>query len=192
MTTLEIPETLFQRLQKLAVPLVDTHVTVLERIVSDYESRNGNGNPAISAEGPRKQSVEAGILEFSADAPPDLRHTDVRVAYFAGRKAFGWNKLVHEAHLEAMSKLGSTDALRSATKSSFMTGRASPDDTKRGYRHVPAINISIQNVDAAHAWSNTLRLARRLGVEVEVQFEWKQKDDAANPGRRGRIAWTPK
>jgi hypothetical protein len=191
MTTLEIPETLFQRLQKLAVPLVDTHVTVLERILSDYESRNGNGSPPISAAGPRKLSVDAGILEFGPDAPPDLRHTDVHVAYFAGRKAFGWNKLVHEAHLEAMSKLGSIEALRNATKSSFMTGRASSDDTKRGYRHVPAINISIQNVDAAHAWSNTLRLARRLGVEVEVQFEWKQKADSANPGRRGRIAWKP-
>jgi len=217
MTTLEIPESLFKRLQKHAEPLVDTHVTVLERILNDYESRRNveskrpdeppeellkrifagrqrNDDGRVKGETSGAPSVSASdskVLEFSPDAPPDLRHADVRVARFAGRTAFGWNKLVHEAHLEAMSKLGSVDSLRSVTKSNFMVGRASSEDTKRGYRHVPGMNISIQNVDAAHAWSNTLRLARHLRVEVEVEFEWKQKADAVQPGRRGLLAWKP-
>jgi len=191
MTTLEIPESLFRRLQKLAEPLVDTHITVLERILNDYESQNLNNRPPIEAAVDRRPAVDSGILEFSPDAPPDLRHADVRMARFAGRKAFGWNKLVHEAHIEAMSRLGSIEALRNATRSNFIIGRASSDDTKRGFRHVPAINISIQNVDAAHAWSNTLRLARHLHVEVTVEFEWKQKSEAAHPGGKGRLAWKP-
>jgi len=190
MTTLEVPEALFRRLQKLAVPLVDTHVTVLERVISAYESRNGHSQGEGTA-GTSKQQAGQGLLEFSPDAPPDLRHADVRIASFDGRKAFGWNKLVQEAHSAAMSRLGSVDTLRGATKSSFIAGRATPDDVKRGYRYVPGINISIQNVDAAHAWSNTLRLARHLRVEVEVEFEWKQKADSAYPGRRGRLIWAP-
>jgi hypothetical protein len=191
MTTLEIPESLFKRLQKLAVPLVDTHVTVLERIINDYESQNLNNMPPIAAGTRGRPAADPGVLEFSPDAPPDLRHADVRMARFAGRKAFGWNKLVHEAHMEAMSRLGSVEALRSATRSNFIIGRASSDDTKKGFRHVPAINISILNVDAAHAWSNTLRLARHLHVEVAVEFEWKQKSDAVHPGGKGRLAWKP-
>jgi hypothetical protein len=191
MTTLEIPESLFKRLQKLAEPLVDTHITVLERVLNDYESRKANNKPPMGTTEPRKPTVDSGVLEFSPDAPPDLRHADVRMARFAGRKAFGWNKLVHEAHIEAVSKLGSIEALRNATRSNFIIGRAGSDDTKKGFRHVPAINISIQNVDAAHAWSNTLRLARHLHVEVAVEFEWKQKSEAVHPGGKGRLAWKP-
>jgi hypothetical protein len=212
-TTLEIPESLFKRLQKHAEPLVDTHTTVLERILNDYESRrNAESEQADEspeekllkqifsqpgrtgdrkASEPRDPMLDSEILEFTPGAPPDLRHADVHVARFAGRTAFGWNKLVHEAHLEAMSRLGSIEALRNVTKSNFMVGRASSEDTKRGYRHVPGMNISIQNVDAAHAWSNTLRLARHLRVEVQVEFEWKQKADALHPGRKGRLTWKP-
>jgi len=213
MTTLEIPESLFKRLQEHAEPLVDTHVTVLERILNEYESRrnaNLHSNGASADELPKATDAstdraaartdhkratiadpDSDVLTFNPDTPPDLRHADVRVARFAGRTAFGWNRLVHEAHLEAMSKLGTIEAMRNATKSNFMVGRASSEETKRGYRHVPGMNISIQNVDAAHAWSNVLRLARHLRVEVEVVFEWKQKPDSAYPGRKGRLAWKP-
>jgi len=192
MTTLEIPESLYKRLQNLAIPLEDTHLTVLERIVSHYESQNLNTTQPTETPKISKSAADAEILEFGPDAPPDLRHTDVLSAKFAGRRASGWNRLVHEAHLEAMSRLASIEALRSVTKSNFMVGRATPSDAAKGYRHVPGMNISIQNVDAAHAWSNTLRLARQLRVAVEVEFEWKQKADSAHPGRRGKLRWMPK
>jgi len=189
MPTLEIPESLFKRLQRLAIPLVDTHTTVLERVLDDYEARRGTGS-SVARTMNRSESNSA-ILEFDPDAPPDLRHASVLAARFAGKTAAGWNRLVHEAHIEAMSRLGSLDALRRATKSNFITGRANSEETTKGYRHVPEIDISIQNVDAAHAWSNTLRLARHLGVEVSVDFEWMQKSDSAHPGRKGKLAWRP-
>jgi len=189
MPTLEIPESLFKRLQRLAIPLVDTHTTVLERVLDDYESRRRNNSTAVPTT--QRPETDAGMLAFNPDAPPDLRHASVLTARFASKTASGWNRLVHEAHIEAMSQLGSLDALRRVSKSNFITGRASSEDTKKGYRHVPEIDISIQNVDAGHAWSNTLRLARHLRVEVKVDFEWMQKSDAAHPGKKGRLAWSP-
>ncbi len=129
--------------------------------------------------------------EFNPDAPPDLRHTSVLAARFADQTATGWNKLVHVAHKEAMSRLGSLDLLRGVTKSNFIVGRASSEETKKGYRYVPEIGISIQNVDAGHAWSNALRLARYLHIEVKVDFEWMQKSDAVFPGEAGHLGWTP-
>lgn len=191
MPTLEIPEALFKRLQRLAIPLVDSHTTVLERILDDYESRRRRSGPNSRTMDSQRSQGSVNGLEFDPDAPPDLRHAGVLTARFAGRTATGWNKLVHEAHVEAILRLGSLDALRGATKSNFIIGRASSEETKKGYRHVPEIDISIQNVDAAHAWSNALRLARHLGVEVSVDFEWMQKSDAAHPGRKGILAWKP-
>ena len=40
MATIEIPDSLFARLQKLAVPLMDTPVTMIERLLGHYEAFN--------------------------------------------------------------------------------------------------------------------------------------------------------
>ena len=131
------------------------------------------------------------MLGLDPDAPPDLRHTRVLMARFADQPAAGWNKLVHVAHEKALSEVGSLHALRGVTKSNLIVGRASSEETKKGYRYVPRIDASIQNVDAGHAWSNTLRLARHLDAEVRVDFEWMRKSDAAFPGEKGRLTWKP-
>ncbi len=92
MPTIEIPDALFNRLQKLAIPLVDTPTTVIEHVIDHYESCK-----------------------------------DIEVAV----------------------------------------------------------------VDAEHAWSNTLRLAEALKVQLEVDFDWMQKQEAAYPGQMGRLSWNP-
>jgi hypothetical protein len=156
-------------------------------LVSSGRSTAGaTGDPSRSRTPATRPQVPQ---RLNPDTPPDLRHTRVLAALFAGQAADGWNKLVHIAHQEALSRLGSTDALRGITKSNFILGRASSEEMSKGYRYVPGIDISIQNVDAGHAWSNTLRLARYLKADVQVDFEWMQKSDAAFPGERGLLAW---
>jgi hypothetical protein len=137
--------------------------------------------------GPQTQRAH----EFDPDQLPDLRHTRVLLARFGKEPASGWNKLVHAAHLEALSRMKSFDALRAATSSNLIKGRASSEETKKGYRYVPQIDISIQNVDASHAWSNALRLARHLEVEIAVDFEWMNKAESSYPGMKGRLSWKP-
>lgn len=184
MRTLQIPDSLFERLQKLAIPLVDNDATVIERLLDNYEFKH-NGNHGSSTV--RKPAPSPGVRELDPDAPGELRHTRVLVASFAGQKAAGWNELVHVAHMQAISRLGSFEALRTATKSNIALGR----QNGRGFRHVPEIDISIQNVDAEHAWANTLRLARQLNLEVQVDFEWLDKKEAHYPGARGHLVWRP-
>lgn len=49
MPSIEIPESLFARLQKLAAPLVDTPVTVIELLLRSYEAQTGH-DAAISGQ----------------------------------------------------------------------------------------------------------------------------------------------
>ncbi len=113
-------------------------------------------------------------------------------AEFAGRKADAWNNLVQVAHIEAVQRLGSVEAVRRVTTSKMIPGRANREHEKKGYRYVAEINACIQNVDAEHAWSNTHHLAKALKVPVEVYFQWSQKRDAARPGQTAHLFWKPK
>jgi hypothetical protein len=184
MRTLQIPDSIFERLQKIAIPLVDNDATLIERLLDNYESkRNGNHGPSVF----RKLDPGSDVRELDPDTPGELRHTRVVTASFAGQKAAGWNELVHVAHMQAIARLGSFEALRKATRSNIALGRQSG----RGFRHVAEIDISVQNVDAEHAWANVLRLARQLNLEVQVDFEWLDKKEARHPGASGHLAWRP-
>ncbi len=190
MTSIEISDSLFARLQKLAVPLVDTPVTVLERLLANYEAQTGQVS-AVATQ-PQRGENQSQRQAFDTRTPPSLRHTRIITADFAGRKADGWNSLVHAAHIEAVRRLGSVEAVRRITTSQMIFGRPTSEHEKKGYRYVAEINACIQNVDAEHAWSNTFRLAKTLKAPVEVDFEWLQKNEAAHPGKQGRLLWKPK
>jgi len=170
-------------------------IQAIDVLLSQAADRKQEGSPTAAASAGRPPESKPGtgpLLDLNPDDPPDLRHTRVLAAQFAGESAAGWNDLVHSAHREAVARLGSAAAVHSVSKSNLISGRPGAEETKRGYRYVPEINISIQNVDAAHAWSNTLRLARHVGAEVKVDFEWMTKSDAAFPGQKGRLAWKPR
>lgn len=194
MAIIEIPDTLFARLQKLAVPLVDTPATVIQRLLNSHEVETGEGVGAEVA-GPasaREQRRTQALSESEPGKVPSLRHTRILTADFAGRKADGWNSLVHVAHIEAVKRLGSVEAVRRISTAKLMVGNANSDRARAGFRYVAEINACIQNVDANHAWSNTFRLAKALKVPVEVELEWLDKREAAYPGNTARLRWKPK
>ena len=197
MPSIEIPHSLFLRLQKVAVPLVDTPVTVIERLLSSYTEKTGQASATAETttpEAPEPRSARGGQpqREFESNATPSLRHTRVILAQFAGNKANGWNDLVRVANIEAMRRLGSLEAVRRITTSNMILGRANSEQEKKGYRYVTEMNACIQNVDAEHCWVNAFRLAKTLKVSVEVDFEWLHKSGAAHPGKSARLVWKPK
>lgn len=192
MPSIEISDALFRRLQKLAVPLVDTPLTVLERLLSHYEAQTGPAGANESQPESRESRKLQPQRAFGAATPPSLRHTRIITADFAGRKADGWNSLVHVAHIEAVRRLGSVEAVRRVSTAKMMLGRLSSEQDKKGFRYVAEINACIQNADAEHAWSNTFRLAKALKVPVEVDFEWLQRSGAAHPGKTAHMIWKPK
>jgi hypothetical protein len=64
-------------------------------------------------------------------------------------------------------------------------------DTEHGYQPVAGTSVSVQGRDSNDAWADALRLARELGVPIQVRFRWQNKEGAANPGREGSMDWAP-
>lgn len=62
--------------------------------------------------------------------------------------------------------------------------QAKDDD---GYVHLPQAGLSYQGVNANVAANAMVALAKDIGVSLDVDFEWRDKEQAANPGRRARI-----
>lgn len=186
MPVIRVSDSLFGRLQAIATPFVDTPASVIERLLDLYDSRTGQGRQSP----PEVRSNHGFVIvvkDFSPYDAPDLRHTRIVQAEIAGQTASHWNELVHLAHRQAVAKVKDMDALRSSTLSNIVPGRKSDS----GFHYLSDINVSVQNVEANTAWKNALHLAKRFNLEISVQFEWPDRDGAAMPGKRGRLAWSP-
>jgi hypothetical protein len=184
---IEIPEPLLKRLQKDAIPFVDTNpMSVIERWADFYERHNNQKAEIKSDKQTQAVKTPNGVRKFEPHSPPNLFHTTVRGEF--GVISFSkWNDLLQIAHVQAFKKTKSFDELRKVTRAQIKSGTK----TDEGYRPIPEIGISIQGVDANHAWKHALRLAIYLKVPLKAEIEWRHKDEAAFPGERGFLAWSP-
>jgi len=188
---IEIPEPLLKRLQKHATPFVDTPVNVIERWADFYEQHNqpntaDNAHSKLTRSKHVSMDIPNGVRQFDPKRPPSLLHTRVR-GEFDSTPFSNWNDLVRIAHVHAFKEAGSFEEMRKMTRAQVRKGTYSDE----GYRYVPEIGVSIQGVDAGHAWEYSLRLAIHLKVPVKAEIEWRHNDKAAHPGERGIMIWTP-
>lgn len=182
---IRISDSIFKRLQApdLATALVDTPASVIEKLLDFYEERRPELKDVTNR--PDRITSNGDAVVFDADSPPDLTHTRVLAAEFAGCTASSWNDLVKVAHRCSLEHFNSFETLRSSTQSNVVKGRR----TDSGFHYVADLNISIQYAEANRAWPNTLHLARKLGVPVSVHFEWREKDNGH--ARKGVLASMP-
>ncbi len=182
---LEIPDSLFTRIQKHAIPFVDlTPISVIERWADHFEGQKVETGSAPNSTTPAPEPLGK---KFSPLTPPDLMHTRCRGTF--GTLHFRkWNDLVRIALTQAFAKTQSFEALRAVTHAQIRNGDHSGDS---GYRYMPEIGISVQGVDANHAWQHALGLAQFLKTPLRTTLEWRHNDKAAFPGETGTIEWTP-
>ena len=184
---IEIPDQLLVRLQKHAIPFIDTPLSVIEKW-ADFYDRHNQQKPESKTASPIHVTVQTPADErrFDPQRPPSLLHT--RVSGEFGSASFSnWNDLVRIAHVHAFKQAPSFEELRKVTRAQIKKGSYSDE----GYHFVPDIGISVQGVDATHAWEYALRLAIYLKVPLKAEIEWRNNDKAAYPGKRGILAWTP-
>jgi hypothetical protein len=186
MPVIRIPDLVFERLQTIAKPFVDTPASVIEKLLDFYE-RHTAREARVQNATHKSRPIVTITTDFDPRRPPSLKYTRIIRAEIGGLEALSWNELVQMAHRQATAKLRGVNSLRQATLSNIVMGQKETD----GFHYLSDINISIQNVAADKAWRNALHLAETLKLGISAEFEWQEKDGAAMPGKRGRLIWNP-
>ena len=181
----EISESTFAKLKHLAEPFVDTPESVIARL-ADAELLKRGAKPNDRPGAP----VGADVISLNVDSHESLTFTRVLSATVGGQEIHRakWNSILDQLHVVAFKRLGSFDAVRKVTSARIRPGRYEDD----GYSYLPDANLSLQGVDANKAWDYSLGLVRALSLSITVEFEWRENDDAAHPGKRGVLHWQPK
>jgi hypothetical protein len=169
----------FAKLQKLAVPLVDTTESVIARLIEFYERGHGVQSEA--------RAIISEARTFNPASPPDLTHTRILAARLRGQEFIGsalkWNRLLDFALEAAVKETGKPDVVIRSSMVNAVVGRKED----MGYSFLPDAGISVQGQDANGAWRGIFQIAKTFGWSVDVEFTWLEKDGASNPGVVGRF-----
>ena len=176
---IRIPDSTYERLKHFAEPFVDSPADVISKALDSLEQQQARHQPVTYT------GIEES-MRLDPDNAPDLTHTRVlEVRVNGNTKKPKWNQLVRQLHKVALDAWGDFDTVQRSTLSNIEQGQK---DTS-GFRYAPELGFSIQSVPSNQAWSNVLHLAKQLGVEVEVRFEWMQKENALHPGSSAILKW---
>ncbi|WP_336978558.1 T4SS efffector SepA family protein [Altererythrobacter fulvus] len=174
-TTITLPDELFAKLQKHAIPLVDTPLTVIERALTALAQ--GDEEPT-AAEG-------SSVRSFNPAAPPSLTYTTPHLVRIGGKLLPGsktyWNPLMFAVIAEAAERGVRSEDICDLLTVNYQKGKK--EDA--GFNYIPNAGISVQGQDANGAWRQVYRLASSLGISVQVEFGWQNTEKAAMPNTAG-------
>lgn len=182
MPEIMVEQSTFERLKRHAEPLVDTADKVVSRALDALEQ---NGFPVAPGGGPpiSERWIDPNDL-------PNLTHTKVLDASLEGESLVkpNWNQILERILVRAMKRLGDFGDLRQYCPVNMVQGRKEDE----GYRYLSEIDISVQGQPANEACRALVYSAQRLGIELEMTFEWRSREGAAYPGERARLSLAAK
>lgn len=181
--TIELPDALFAKLQKHAIPLIDTPLDVIERAIRALEA--GDEDPA-------KMSDTSSPRTFNPAAAPNLSFTTLKSATVGGvslpKNDTYWNSVMHAVILAAAAKGNSTQDIYDVISVNCVLGRREDN----GFKFLEAAGLSIQGQAANSAWKQSYVIASSFGIEVEVTFAWQNHDKAQLPNLTGSMYYEGK
>ena len=153
----------------------DTNDTVINRLLDAYE-RQKAGPPATK--GHAEHRIDPRSL-------PDLVHTKVMAATLDRKRIArpNWNELLRQTLVRAMKRLKDFEELQKRCPVTIIRGERGD----AGYRYLQKANISVQASDTNRACRALVTVAQDLGMALEIDFMWLQKEGAARPGERGQL-----
>ena len=177
MPDIAIEQSTFERLQRHAMPLVDTTDMVLNRALDALESQEGKAD--------RKADPPLVKRRIDPRALPDLTHTKILDASLAGERVAQpkWNILIGRILVSAMKQLANFDEVRKLCPANIVQGNKSDE----GYRHLSEIDVSVQGMSSNDACRALVAVAQSLGIGLEITLMWRPRDGAAYPGEKARL-----
>jgi hypothetical protein len=165
------------RLQKLAIPLIDTFDTVIAKLLDAYETKPKAGVIIHQS--------HTSIQAFDPAAPPNLAHTTVKSIKFCGKvlkpSETYWNPLMHAAIRKVAERGIPVEELKSHVLANSIVGQKEDD----GYKYLADVGLSVQGQDANGAWKTTYHLASTFSLPVAVTFAWQNNPKATAPNVTG-------
>lgn len=180
MPSIEISDTDFLRLQKIAVPLIDTSGSVVTKLLDSYEQTNGDSPSRAPVNG------ESSVNQFGAGNIPPLAHAKLMAARFDNTvpDKITWDALVQLALTQVMERCKDIKDLRRLSGANV----AGIEKHDEGYKPLPLYGFSYQGVSAQDAAKIVVRCAKALGCKASFEFEWRNKPEAHMPGERGLVS----
>lgn len=181
MVNVSLTDATFAKAKAAAEPLVDSPDSVISRALDLLLKEQGDRARSAS-------TMPVSIIRLAVGTK-ELTHSRLLTANVGGAEIHrpDWNSLSRDLHLRARVRLGSFEAVRDASSANLRPGRHEDD----GYRYLAEADFSIQGSDANSACESSFRLAEAMGIALRVTFEWRDREDAAYPGKTGVIEWRP-
>ena len=174
--SLKLSQSTYERLERHARPFVDTVDMVVNRALDALERRE---DPLVPGGDPPERRVDPRNL-------PDLTHTKILVATLKGDRSAkrSWKDLLGRILIRAMKQCGTFDELRQLCPDVNMVQGRKEDE---GYSYLDEVDFSIQGLPTNNACRALVGVAERLGIELEITFQWRSKEGAAYPGEMARL-----
>ena len=165
MPNIEISEKSFEYLKSIAEPLVDTTLSVFDRIIKDHR--------AITAL-PVSEKAEP-VLAIGVGNMPSVKFASVSNSKVAGNNVtkHGWNYTLVELISASILKGISQNDVRRALEANIIVGEPNEDEVKKGYKYSPNnADFVFQGLDAERACKNIILLSTQFDIPIEIGFRW--------------------
>lgn len=175
MPSIEVSDAAMTYLKQHAEPLVDTTVSVLDRIIAEHAK--------LKAQSPSGASTLE--MRFSGANLPSVKFTNILAAKVAGKPVAqkSWNHILEELIAACVQAGAEATEIRALLHANTMNGQQSDN----GYRFVPAAGFSFQGIEANRVCKNLMILSERFGIALEIEVRWQDDEKAAFPQQTARI-----
>tara|TARA_B100000678_G_scaffold260026_1_gene240584 strand:- start:494 stop:1066 length:573 start_codon:yes stop_codon:yes gene_type:complete len=175
------------RLQAIATPLVDTHDSVIARLLDHWEKTKGSA-PKISKPGQPVSTMEDGKLVFEPSNLPSLGFTTPKQIVIDGvqlpKSDTYWNSMLNFIIRLIHAKGKDANAIVSMMN---IANAALGMKNDNGYKFLPDVGLSVQGQDSNAAFRQAYELAITNGIKGNVFFFWQNNEKAAFPNMPGYI-----
>jgi hypothetical protein len=132
---------------------------------------------------PRTRS--GAIREQNPDRPENLTHTKIIQGNIGKESITNWSDLVDCAVKTALKMGVPVQDVRT------VVNLEQGDVNERGFHRIRDTAYSGQGMESNKSWRAALHLAKKTNLEIQVRFQWRDKEDAAHPGEEGLLRWSP-